>query len=179
MTQAQASNGAAHKPNGGRIDLTRKQTREVAMSNHFTERAVGLAVRVDQITTEMDRALSRKEVTFSQSIEIQQRMNGLLDAMDEELRQMTRAVRKSPSRSRNGRNRTKPVNGSAPPAQQAKTAPAKKAAPKKKAAAKPKAEPKTQTPDEKVEMVGKDESSSADTGTASDLASMTSPAAEL
>lgn len=131
---------AAAKGNGAapRFDLSRKPTREITISHHFTDRVVGFAVRVDQVTNEMDRALSRRTMDFKQSMEIQSRINGLLDSVEEELRQISRQVRKTPTRSRNGRNNKKAAPATEAAASKsgdsASAAPAKAPA-KKKAAA--------------------------------------------
>lgn len=135
-------------------------SREVVITNHLTDRATSMAIRVDQILTQVDRAVSQGNIKIDDEARCRKRISAALDHLEEELlqvrkvsrsRQRTRGSR--PQRSpgnRNGSNgaeavKTADAEGKTPPAKKQASpeqSTPKKAAPKKKGA--PKQDKKTE-----------------------------------
>lgn len=90
------------------LDLSRKPKREITISSHFTEKMAGMAVRVDMMIQDMERALSRGSMEFGISTEIQTQLNSLLIGTEETIRQLTKKVRRHAPR---GGQRARPVRG--------------------------------------------------------------------
>jgi hypothetical protein len=116
---APGAGGAPRAPSAQRFDLARKPTREITISSHFTDRALGLAVRIDQIMNGVDQNLSRRSMDFKQSMDIQQQLDSLLNGVDESLKGLMTTVRRHSTRagmrSRPGKPAGKGGNGATKP----------------------------------------------------------------